>query len=352
MNIPGLLVRRQTRANIYALCLILGAGIFLAVWLNMATVEGHGISSDKKMHFFVGQIIAVSIFYLTYMAIVARIFLVGKNGGSFTTIFLWFPTILAVAMVAAIIITLFLAAGKEILDFSGIGTPDMKDLRYTIEGGISIVIPIALVMALTPVFIPVNMLMQLPKLRQTNSYKKKEHIRQIKKLEKLSFIDSHLQLANRRCFDIFYERAWMGARRDRQSLAMILVEVDGYDAYKKYYGKEKSKECLEKIASAIDSFANRSKDLVARFDENQFVVLLIDIDENNVLRLSDEMRLRVEGLNIKNGGCGKFRSVTISMGVSMTIPDNNNDSQRLLQTAHFGLSEARLSGGNTYHFYG
>ncbi|MBU0996176.1 MAG: hypothetical protein KJ737_27070 [Proteobacteria bacterium] len=167
-NFPNWLAHPKTRAYSHAFVLVVGAGIFLIGGLNLELLTEIPKAADKAQHFRGGQIITAVLFYLTYLGIIARLLIVGKNKGSVTRFVLWIPTFIVVAMIVAVTATLILASIKEYFDFSGIGNPEWLDIWASFDGALSIIPVIALIMAVTPIFIPLDTIMQLPKLMLTD----------------------------------------------------------------------------------------------------------------------------------------------------------------------------------------
>lgn len=158
------LANRETRARVHAGILLAGAGLLLVGWLSWDTFDASGTPADKIRHYEAGRLITAGVFYIAYICIVVRILMVAAGRGSLTKLLLWIPSVLAGGGLAGIILALVFAAAKEGLDTLGFGSVEGLDLDATVEGALSMTSPIALIMAFTPFFIPLDILMQLPKL--------------------------------------------------------------------------------------------------------------------------------------------------------------------------------------------
>ena len=167
VKISNWLAISENRAIIHAIILIIGAGVILSVGINLTSDE-MPVATDKAQHFIAGRAIASLVFFLSYLAIIARILLIRKSKSSLTLKLLWIPTILGISLVVAVCLVLVIAAGKEFFDMSGAGSVEMLDLTTTIDGAMTIIPMIALIMALTPIFIPLDLIMQLPKMMITD----------------------------------------------------------------------------------------------------------------------------------------------------------------------------------------
>lgn len=158
------LAHPRTRGGLHAGMLMLGAVAVLAAFFHLKIWYELPTEPDKLEHFLVGRWIAAGVFLLAYFAIIVRVLLVVRTGRSLTRMLLIVPILLAGALFLALATALFCAAGKEVLDSCGFGSVDWFDVTATLAGAATLVPAVALIMACTPVFIPLDILMQLPRL--------------------------------------------------------------------------------------------------------------------------------------------------------------------------------------------
>lgn len=343
-------ITKNKMTNNCATCAIIFSGAVFAIWLKYDIFKNPAVYSDQRTHYWAGQIIALTTFLLTHIIFLTTVFFMKKNSRPFNSIYFGFPMILAIALIIAIFSTFFIAIGKEALDFVVTGTPSLMDFKYTVEGGITAVIPIGLALILSYLFIKISfwgLFKRLPRIKLKLIGK---GANQSYSLQKLELLDPLAQIPNRKCFDIFYESAWECAKRDNQSIALIVVDIDLFNLYQNKYGREKGKKCLQFISSSINTFTNRGKDLVARFDESKFVVLLTGIEKKDLFHIAHKMHRKINNLKIKYSFSGYDTFITCSMGVSIVKPDDNKSPQRLLKSVNVALGKAKLNGGNVLRF--
>jgi len=163
-KIAGLLSSSKNRAWVHAAILLVGAGMLLAGVLGWEIFQGTPKAPDKAVHYQAGRLIAATTFYLAYICIIVRVLLVGRGRGSMTRVLLWIPTMVAGGLIAAIVAAFAFAVGKEVLDIGGVGSVEWLDVDATLDGALTMMLPVAFIMALTPILIPLDILMQLPKL--------------------------------------------------------------------------------------------------------------------------------------------------------------------------------------------
>jgi diguanylate cyclase (GGDEF)-like protein len=166
-----------------------------------------------------------------------------------------------------------------------------------------------------------------------------------RKLVMLSVTDGLTGLANRRHFDETLISEWARAKRTRQPMAVIMIDVDHFKNYNDCYGHQAGDECLKSIAGVLRERAQRAGDLVARYGGEEFSVVLPNTEAAGAQRLAAMMRQSVELLDIahEQSAAGK---VTISVGVAVQAFDCDTDAECLLRAADKALYLAKHGGRN------
>lgn len=165
-------------------------------------------------------------------------------------------------------------------------------------------------------------------------------------LQRLTNVDGLTGLSNRRYFDEYLATQWKLAIRERQSFALLMIDVDNFKRYNDTYGHLAGDEVLKSVASAMKKSFLRPTDLPARFGGEEFVVILPDTPPDVVRQLGDRVRSNVEQLHIPHSGSSSGAHLTISVGGASTIPSVDQSFLPLLETADAALYEAKESGKN------
>lgn len=155
--------KSSNRAILHSIILLTGSGLMLSGILGWELSHDLPDTVDKALHFRSGQVLSVVFFYLFYICIVSRVLLVGRFNESMTRVLLWFPAMIAGVLILSMSGVFFIAFLKEFLDLGG-GSVEWKDIDATIDGALTIVPFVGIIMALTPVLIPLDILMQLPRM--------------------------------------------------------------------------------------------------------------------------------------------------------------------------------------------
>lgn len=93
-------------------------------------------------------------------------------------------------------------------------------------------------------------------------------------LQRLASVDGLTQIPNRRCFDKKLELEWQLMEREKESLSLILCDIDFFKLYNDHYGHQGGDECLKQVAEILASKAQRAGDLAARYGGEEFAVIL------------------------------------------------------------------------------
>lgn len=169
------------------------------------------------------------------------------------------------------------------------------------------------------------------------------------KLSRITLNDSLTGLANRRHFDIYLEQEWARAMRSKQTLSLILIEVDYFKQFNDYYGSQSADSCLKLVASTIESSADRVTDLVVRYDEEEFAIILPDVGAEEASTIAERCRKNVEKTEISNINSSVADHITISVGCSTITPEANSNRLSLVNRVNEALYKAKSSGRNQSH---
>ena len=165
------------------------------------------------------------------------------------------------------------------------------------------------------------------------------------RMEQLAICDGLTGLANRRRFDTVFAEEWRRATRERQPLAVMMIDVDCFKLYNDVYGHLAGDDCLRQIADSINRTLKRAGDLVARFGGEEFVVLMPRTDVRGVVEVAEMVRFQVEILQLEHQR-NPHQIVTISIGCSSLVPNPSILPETLLEAADQLLYAAKQGGRN------
>ena len=169
------------------------------------------------------------------------------------------------------------------------------------------------------------------------------------RLEGLSKLDPLTGIPNRRDFDAFAARAWRLARRDDQSIAIVLLDIDYFKIFNDKLGHQAGDDCLRQVAQALVASAQRPLDLVARYGGEEFIAVLGGTTLSDALVVAERMRRTVLSLCLVHPGSTQD-VVTISCGAAAMEPRRDGTIEELIGSADEALYYAKAAGRNCVVF--
>lgn len=164
------------------------------------------------------------------------------------------------------------------------------------------------------------------------------------KLKRLAYVDGLTQIANRRLFDERLSQEWYRLKREKLPLSLILCDVDYFKQYNDNYGHQAGDDCLRSVAKAIRDSIRRPADLAARYGGEEFVVLLPNTNIEGAIQVAKAIQLHIKKLQIPHERSQVSQYVTVSLGVSCTIPTEAMTPEQLLLNVDLALYQAKIEG--------
>ncbi len=165
-------------------------------------------------------------------------------------------------------------------------------------------------------------------------------------LKQLSTLDGLTCIGNRRCLDDFLEYEWQRARREKESIALIMFDIDYFKLFNDTYGHVAGDECLKKVAAVLKNTIKRTTDFASRYGGEEFVVVLPATNSQGAMKVAEKIRIAIEGLEIRHEKSTLSPFVTVSAGVAAVVPDGNTTSTLLVDAADQALYRAKEAGRN------
>jgi len=183
-------------------------------------------------------------------------------------------------------------------------------------------------------------------LEETVGKRTKELVESNKKLEAISSTDGLTEIANRRKFDMQYITEWNRAKKNGNSIALLLIDIDQFKLYNDYFGHVQGDYCLKMVAQQLCKCFRRSGELVARYGGEEFVVLLPDVNAAEAKEYGEKVRKLIELLEIKHSPTAAYGVMTISVGVvaRQLLPGDTHEV--FLKEADHALYSAKEKGSN------
>ena len=161
-------------------------------------------------------------------------------------------------------------------------------------------------------------------------------------LQQQAVRDGLTGLYNRRYLDETLERELARARREGQTLSLVMLDIDHFKRINDNYGHQAGDEVLKSL-SAILLADVRTEDVACRYGGEEFLILLPKMPLAAALERAEIWRATIERLSIDRAGVAiRF---TISLGVA-AYPGHGKTPDELTRCADRALYQAKREGRN------
>jgi diguanylate cyclase (GGDEF)-like protein/PAS domain S-box-containing protein len=164
-------------------------------------------------------------------------------------------------------------------------------------------------------------------------------------LTRLAYRDTLTDLHNRRYFEEHFQREWERARRHRQPLALVLIDLDHFKAYNDRYGHPAGDACLVEVAQILSRCANRASDIVARLGGEEFGIVLPDASATGAEDVARRVLDMLVAAALPHEDAPQ-KIVTLSAGVAAIEGPDGPGPSELFEHADKALYEAKRRGRN------
>ena len=142
-----------------------------------------------------------------------------------------------------------------------------------------------------------------------------------RQLTEVATHDGLTTLLNRAAFEDQIRRVWQQAQRDRQTLAVIMIDLDYFKSYNDRYGHVAGDDCLRRVSSALrDAARRRPLDFVARYGGEELIAVLYGADKAYGESIARSLLSAVRELGIPHASSPTQPYVTVSVGVVAVEP--------------------------------
>jgi diguanylate cyclase (GGDEF)-like protein len=154
--------------------------------------------------------------------------------------------------------------------------------------------------------------------------------------------DSLTDLYNRRFLQEYTETLVAGVLRREKVVGLIMCDLDFFKQVNDQYGHNIGDTVLKETSIVIKKCV-RTSDLVIRFGGEEFLVLMLDINEGETIKTAEKIREAVEATKIKVSD-GTIKK-TISLGIS-EFPIDTESFWQAIKFADVALYKAKDTGRN------
>lgn len=164
----------------------------------------------------------------------------------------------------------------------------------------------------------------------------------------LAHHDSLTELPNRVLFNDRINQAIAIARREKELIAVLYLDLDGFKLINDTLGHDIGDALLQEAAKRIVACV-RNSDTVARMGGDEFTVILCNVKTpESVERVAKKI---IESIAYPFELKGNTCSVSVSIGISL-YPNDGETPDQLMKLADTTMYKAKQSGKNCYRIAG
>jgi len=190
-----------------------------------------------------------------------------------------------------------------------------------------------------------------------NVFKELENLRKkASELEAGQIVDPLTGLYNRTFLKKRLLEELSRARRYKNSLSVVAVDVDFFHKINDVFGEQTGDYILMRIANVI-LMNTRHTDIVFRVGSNRFIILLPHTDENGAYYEAERIRSAIEQTGFFDQNFyelkklspkrkQEYQRITVSVGLVEVDLQKENNPEEVIQSAEKALANAKANGRN------
>ncbi|MEW6526748.1 MAG: diguanylate cyclase [Spirochaetota bacterium] len=163
------------------------------------------------------------------------------------------------------------------------------------------------------------------------------------KLQKLAITDELTGIYNRRKFNEVALREFNRAKRNKNPLSIIIMDIDYFKIVNDTYGHAIGDDVLKTIAKSIAE-SLRSLDIFARYGGEEFIICLPETSIIAAQNVAERIRSCINDLTFHDKQNNQFK-ISLSLGVSQ-IKEYSQTIEDIIRDADKALYEAKSQGRN------
>ncbi|MCI1274302.1 MAG: GGDEF domain-containing protein [Clostridiaceae bacterium] len=167
------------------------------------------------------------------------------------------------------------------------------------------------------------------------------------KLKILSTTDELTGLHNRKYLQERLEQEISRSNRYGGKISCLLFDLDYFKAVNDIYGYEWGDVLLKNIADKLKGII-RKEDILTRYGDEEFIVILPNTSEENAFLFAERFRRDIEKMEFIPAGEEEKHPVTISGGISTypCLENTKEDANTIIRYAEHALYNAKKRGKN------
>ena len=167
------------------------------------------------------------------------------------------------------------------------------------------------------------------------------------KIDQVSTTDELTGLHNRKYLQERLDAEISRARRYKTPLSCLLFDIDFFKVVNDMYGYEWGDVLLKNFADKLRVMI-RKEDVLTRYGDEEFIVILPNTTEDNAFLFAERFRRNIEKMDFIPAGEEERHPITVSGGISTypCLANVDEDANTIIRYAEHALYNAKKRGKN------
>ena len=167
------------------------------------------------------------------------------------------------------------------------------------------------------------------------------------KIDQVSTTDELTGLHNRTYLQERLDAEISRARRYKTPLSCLLFDIDFFKVVNDMYGYEWGDVLLKNFADKLRGMI-RKEDVLTRYGDEEFIVILPNTTEDNAFLFAERFRRNIEKMDFIPAGEEERHPITVSGGISTypCLANVDEDANTIIRYAEHALYNAKKRGKN------
>ena len=167
------------------------------------------------------------------------------------------------------------------------------------------------------------------------------------KIDQVSTTDELTGLHNRKYLQERLDAEISRARRYKTPLSCLLFDIDFFKVVNDMYGYEWGDVLLKNFADKLRGMI-RKEDVLTRYGDEEFIVILPNTTEDNAFLFAERFRRNIEKMDFIPAGEEERHPITVSGGISTypCLANVEEDANTIIRYAEHDLYNAKKRGKN------
>lgn len=184
------------------------------------------------------------------------------------------------------------------------------------------------------------------------SKKKNKQLEKTKrKLERIAMRDYLTGVPNLPYFKEQLKKEWARARRSHEEVSLLIIDIDRFKSFNGQYGQLAGDRYLIELAGRLQGIVKRPADLLARFEDDEFIILLPGTGEEGLRAVAAEIFYMTKNWRFKFNKVSISNALSISVGAACMPSSGQFPETELTRRAEQALYQAQDKGCNQMVIY-